>query len=245
MNAELLFAGVALPAAFVHGAFGLGFPMLATPLLALGFDLRTSILLTLVPTLSINLISILSEPHWRDALRRFWPIPAFAIIGSVIGTRVLLNIDPEPFRLLLAVVLIAYLVSGHLHRPDHAIAVPPWGMAAFGLSLGLLAGVVNVFAPLVVAYALYTRMPPVLMVATFNLTFVTSKSGQILGFVSEGAFDLEVVGGALLWLPGILIVLWLGIRLRRRIDIETYRGMLHGALWVISIALLFDALRRL
>ena len=48
------------------------------------------------------------------------------------------------------------------------------------------AGVVNIFAPLVVAYALYTQMPTALMVATFNLSFITSKSGQILGFVSQG-----------------------------------------------------------
>jgi hypothetical protein len=84
--------------AFVHGAFGFGFPLLATPLLALGYDLRTAILLTLVPTVSIDLISIVSERHWRSALQRDWPIPAFTIVGSVMGTQLLLAVEPEPFR---------------------------------------------------------------------------------------------------------------------------------------------------
>ena len=245
MQNELLFILVSLLAAFLHGAFGFGFPLLSTPLLVFGFDLRTAVLLTLVPTVSINLVSILFEHHWRTALRDYWPIPVFTIVGSFVGTQVLLHVDPEPFRFLLAVVLIAYLVSDHLHRSDHMVQVPKWGMALFGLFLGMLAGVVNIFSPFVVAYALYTRMPVALMVATFNLSFITSKSGQILGFVSQDAFDLDVVGLAVMTLPFILGALWLGIRVRKKVDMDSYRGMLRASLWVISIAILLDALRRM
>jgi uncharacterized membrane protein YfcA len=242
---EWLFIGVSLLAAFAHGAFGFGFPLLATPLLAFGFELQTAILLTLVPTVAINLVSILSETHWREALRDYWPIPAFTIVGSILGTQLLLAVSPEPFRLLLAIVLIGYLVSDHLHQGEKALQVPKWGMALFGLTLGLLAGVVNIFAPLVIAYALYTQMPVVLMVATFNLAFITSKTGQIIGFVSQGAFDLDVVSLAVLTLPLILAALWLGIRVRRRVDMDAYKRLLRGALWVISIGILIDAVRRL
>ena len=245
MQNELYFVAVGVLSAFVHGAFGFGFPLLSTPLLVFGFDLRTAVLLTLVPTVSVNLVSILSEHHWRSALRDYWPIPLFTIIGSFIGTQVLLQADPGPFRFLLAVMLIAYLVSDHLHRSERPVRVPKWGMALFGLLLGLLAGVVNIFSPLVVAYALYTRMPVPLMVATFNLSFITSKSGQIIGFLSRGAFDLQVVGLSVAALPLILGALWLGIRVRKRVNMETYRGMLRAALWVISIAILLDALRRM
>ncbi len=246
MHSEiLLFVAVSLLAAFVHGAFGFGFPLLSTPLLVFGFDLRTAVLLTLVPTVSINLVSILSEHRWREALKHYWPIPTFTIVGSFIGTQVLLTVNPEPFRLLLAAVLIAYLISDHLHSGERVIKVPKWGMAVFGLLLGLLAGVVNIFAPLVIAYALYTRMPVPLMVATFNLSFITSKSGQILGFISQGAFDLDVVVIAVVALPLILGALWLGIKVRKRVDMDTYKGMLRGSLWVISIAIAIDALRRM
>jgi hypothetical protein len=227
--------------AFVHGAFGFGFPLLATPLLALGFDLRTAILLTLVPTVSIDLISIVSERHWRSALQCYWPIPVFTIVGSVMGTQLLLAVEPEPFRLLLALVLIAYLVSDHLHRGAQPVHVGELGQALFGLVLGLLAGVINIFAPLVVVFALYTQMPAGLMVATFNLCFITSKTGQILGFATAGAFDIEIVRLALFALPAILAALWLGIRVRRRIETGAYKRLLRGALWVIALAVLGDA----
>lgn len=240
---DLVSLPILLLAAFVHGAFGFGFPLVSTPLLVLFMDMRSAVLLTLIPTVSINLFSILGEKHWREALRAFWPIPAFTIVGSFIGTQVLLSVDPEPFRLLLALVLIAYLATDRFHRSERERTAPTWVLAALGLSLGLLAGVVNIFAPVLVVFALYTRMDPTLMVAAFNLSFLTSKSGQIAGFVINGAFDTSVLKLSLLVLPLVLSSLWLGIRLRRRIRLDTYRRLLRHSLWVISFLLIADWIR--
>ena len=231
---------VLLLAAFLHGAFGFGFPLVSTPLLVLLMDLRTAVLLTLVPTISINLFSIFGETHWLRALRVFWPIPTFAIAGSFLGTQVLLSVDPGPFRVLLAMMLIAYLVTDRLSGSERERRSPRWVMALLGLSLGLMAGVVNVFAPLLVAYALYTRMQPALMVATFNVSFLASKSGQVLGFVVNDALDPAVLKVALWVLPLVLLSLWIGIRLRRRVDVAAYRRLLRYALWVIAAALIAD-----
>jgi uncharacterized membrane protein YfcA len=233
-----------LLAAFVHGAFGFGFPLVATPLLVLFMDLRAAILLTLIPTVSINLASIFGERHWREALRAHWPIPAFTVVGSFGGTQVLLAVDPEPFRLLLALVLIGYLVTDRFARAERERLPPAWVKALLGLSLGLLAGLVNIFAPVLVVYALYTRMNPVLMVATFNLSFLTSKSGQIAGFVVNGAFDAATLRTTLVVLPLVLLSLWLGIRVRRRIDLATYERLLRHTLWVIAAVLIGDWLWR-
>ena len=64
-------------------------------------DLPAAVLVTLIPTVSINLVSILSERHWREALRAFWPIPTFTVVGSFLGTQVLLSVDTEPLHLLI------------------------------------------------------------------------------------------------------------------------------------------------
>jgi uncharacterized membrane protein YfcA len=235
---------VLLLSAFVHGTFGFGFPLVATPLLALMMDLRAAILLTLVPTICINLASILGEKHRAEALRLFWPIPTFTVVGSLIGTQVLLSADPEPFRLLLALVLVAYLLAERLHGVERERTVPNWGLALLGLCLGLLAGVVNIFAPVIIVFALYTRMRPELMVAAFNISFITSKSGQLLTFAANGALDMAVIAQALWALPLILGVLWSGMLLRRRIHPEHYRRLLRLALWAMAAALIWDTLRR-
>jgi uncharacterized protein len=238
---DLVAIGILLIAAFVHGAFGFGFPLVATPLLVLMMDMRAAVLLTLIPTIAINLVSIATERRWLEALRRFWPIPVFTMVGSLIGTQVLLTADPDPFRLLLALVLILFLILERKRGdgPEHRI--PHWGLALLGLGMGLLAGLVNVFSPVVVAFALYTRMHPGLMVATFNLSFITSKSGQLAGFAIQDALNPAIVHTALLALPAVLFVLWIGIRVRRRLDQEAYRRWLSRALWVIAALLILDS----
>lgn len=241
---DLSFVPILMLAAFAHGALGFGFPLVATPLLVLMMDMRSAILLTLVPTVIINAASILGERHWREALRTFWPIPVFTIVGSYLGTQVLLSVNPDPFRLLLALVLIAYLLSDYFHKTEKKRDVPRWGMALFGIVLGLLAGVTNVFAPAIIVFALFTRMDTTLMVATFNMSFLTSKVGQIGGFVINDAFTAEVVELTLWALPPVLISLWFGIRLRKRINQDSYKRVLKIALWVITALLIGDWLRR-
>ena len=239
---DLYVAGVLTVAAFVHGVFGFGFPMLATPLLALGMDLRAAIQLTLLPTIATNLGSIAGERARLEALRRFWPIPVFTFVGSVTGTQVLLTVDPEPFRLLLGLVLASYLLAERLPGVARERQVPRWGLALLGLGMGLLAGVVNIFGPVIIIFALSTRMPAALMVTAFNLSFVTSKSGQLIGFASRGALDTALVAHTLWLLPLVLAALWLGIQLRRRIRPADYRRLLRLGLWALVAALVWDVL---
>jgi hypothetical protein len=113
----------------------------------------------------------------------------------------------------------------------------------FGLFLGIMAGVTNVFAPAIVVYALFTRMDPTLMVATFNLSFLTSKTGQIAGFITNDAFTREALVLTAWALPPVLLSLWIGIRVRRRIDQASYKRVLKIALWVITVLLIIDWLR--
>ena len=241
---DLSFVPILMLAAFGHGALGFGFPLISTPLLVLMMDMRSAILLTLIPTVLINTASILGERHWREALRTFWPIPVFTIVGSYLGTQLLLSVNPDPFRLLLALVLVGYLLSDRFTRSETVRYVPRWGMALFGLLLGIMAGVTNVFAPAIVVYALFTRMDPALMVATFNLSFLTSKTGQIAGFIANDAFTREALVLTAWALPPVLLSLWIGIRVRRRIDQASYKRVLKIALWVITVLLIVDWMRR-
>jgi uncharacterized membrane protein YfcA len=223
-------------AGWIHGALGLGFPMVATPLLALATDVRTAILLSLLPTIASNIGSILSDRHWREVLRQFWPMPFATIVGSILGTQVILRTDPEPYRLLLAAIIMLYLVLDRLRGTG---LEPRWRptkplMVGAGLTAGLLAGLVNVMAPVLIVFSLETGMAASLMVSVFNVNFLLSKVGQLLAFAADGAIVVELLIAAV---PLVLVAmgaLALGIRVRRRTDVTRYRRWLKWALWVIS-----------
>ncbi len=55
ISATLFVAGI------LHGSIGFGFPLIATPIIALFTDMQTAIFFTLIPTVLVNIISIKSE----------------------------------------------------------------------------------------------------------------------------------------------------------------------------------------
>ena len=97
-EALIFIAVVFLLAAFIHGSIGFGFPMVATPLLALSTDIQTAIVLTLIPTLLVNLISIISEGNILVAARRHFPLALFAMLGSAVGTQILSSRELRNFQ---------------------------------------------------------------------------------------------------------------------------------------------------
>ena len=80
----LIFAGIiSFFAAFIHGSIGLGFPIVATALLALFTDIQTAIILTLIPNILANIVSIKSEGSILVASRRYLSFALLVMLGSV------------------------------------------------------------------------------------------------------------------------------------------------------------------
>ena len=144
----LIFIGVVfLLEAFIHGSIGFGFPMVATPLLALSTDIQTAIVLTLIPTLLVNLISIISEGNILVAVRRHFLLALLAMLGSAVGTQILLTVNSDIFKVLLGVVIIIYLLAEKIKLKLSWIREhPKFSKFTFGLSAGIIGGLTNIRA---------------------------------------------------------------------------------------------------
>ena len=234
--AAMVFAGL------VHGTLGLGFAMMATVPLALLTDVRSAIMITLVPTMVVNVISIATAGGAREALTRYWPLALMVAGGGIIGTHWLASADPSPFRLLLAGVIVLYLNLDRLTRlrltviRNHPLAA----LATVGVVAGILAGTTNVMVPILIVYALESGMRRELMVAVFNLCFLGGKLAQAGTFTVMGSIG---PAGLLASLPlgaAAALALLVGIRIRNRVDAETYRTWLRKVLWVVAVVLIIQ-----
>lgn len=233
---------LAAPAIFlaglVHGTFGIGFPMVATPLLALFTDVFTAVLTCLIPTMSVNLTTI-----WHGGgeelknVRRYLPIIPFALLGTVIGTYLLLWLDPRPFLLLLAAAVLLYLNQDRLQKVDFSWVrdhtLPAY--ALFGTTAGLMAGMVNVMLPVLIILFMELRIATATMVVLFNLNFLTGKLTQSLIFLQQ---DVAGIGDFLLstlaLAPFALAALFLGMQLRKRFTADRYLIVLRTVLWLMA-----------
>ncbi|HHP7233785.1 MAG TPA: sulfite exporter TauE/SafE family protein [Desulfobacterales bacterium] len=237
LNLALLLAVLAFAGA-VHGALGLGFPMIATPLLALRTDVLSAMLIVLVPTLAVNILSILKGGRWGRSIERFWPLAAFGALGSIAGTRLLVATDPEPYRLVLAAVILLYLNVRRFGVRMQWVNRRRWlAFGVFGISGGLLAGTVNVMVPALIVFALEAGLAATVTVQVFNFCFLAGKLSQAAVFTAAGLLTPNVLLNTAPLAAVTLLALALGMAVRDRIDAETYRRWLRKVLYLIAVLL--------
>lgn len=230
--------------ALVHGLVGMGFPMLATPLLALVGNVREAIILILLPTLAINVVNVIHGGHWRESIGRFWPLALFGALGSLLGTELLVLTDPAPYKLLMAAMILLYL---NVHRLGIRLR---WiqrhvflASVIFGTIGGLLAGTVNVMLPALIIFALEMGLTPLVTVQVFNFSFFFGKLSQGAVLVSSGYLDGPHILSAIPIICIALLALALGMRYRDRIEADVFRRWLRRILAAITILLILQYFR--
>ena len=241
MSTEVLLyvAAVCALSGFAHGAIGFGFPLVATPLVALVIDMKSAIALLAPVTLALVIISALRGGSVREIVREYWYLPVAIAAGAWLGTRILLAAPPEPFTLVLALVLLLYLNLDRMGRGKNETVRRlrvPFGVA-FAFLAGIFEAIANVAGPMLFVYFMLLGAAPSQIVQTLNLCFSIGKGSQVATLAASGALGGLWPAVAGLSVPAVA-GLALGMRLRSRIDAATYRSWLRKALWVMAIVLI-------
>ena len=230
---------VVIVAALTHGTMGFGFPLISTPMIAMASDIKTAVLATLVPNLAVNLVSILRGGNWAASLARHWPVAVYVLIGTAIGTRVLILGNPEPLKLLLAVMIVVFLLQRRLRGIDWSWLPrhPRASGAAFGLLGGFLSGTVNVAVPPLVIYFMALGLDALAMTQILNFCFIVGRLTQAATLSAAGELGLATIMATAPLTVASLAALWVGLRLQRRIRPEGFQRILRAALWIMAAIL--------
>jgi len=228
-------------AAFIHGSIGFGFPMVATPLLALFTDIQTAIVLTFIPTLLVNLISIVSEGNILLAARRNLSLALFAMLGSAVGTQIMLSVNSDIFKGLLGFVIIIYLLVEKTKLKLSWIRLyPRLSKLTFGVSAGLVGGLTNVMAPVLIIYSLESKHSKIEIVQASNLCFLFGKIIQIFLFTLNDKFTLNELSTSAVMLIVSSIGLYVGIILKKKINEVVYRKIIRALLFTLAAVLIIQ-----
>jgi uncharacterized membrane protein YfcA len=227
---------------FAHGAIGFGFPLVATPLVALAIDMKSAITLLAPVTLALVIISALRGGSLRELVRRYWFMPLGMALGAWLGTKLLLAAPPEPFLLVLALVILFYLNLDRLGRGESAFVQRLRAPVGFGFAFlaGLFEAIANVAGPILFVYFMLLGAAPSQVVQTLNMCFTVGKGSQVATLAASGALTLPLWAAvAGLTVPSV-VALAAGMRVRDRIDAQTYRSWLRKALWIMVVLLLLQ-----
>lgn len=235
---------IALAASFVHGIFGFGFPIVATPLFALFMDLKNAVLHTLFPTIVTNIFSLKKDNSFREIWNEYWLLILGVIFGSLIGTNLLIIYNTPYYKLILVAVILLYLNKTRLNISIATLVArkKQTMIAIMGILSGFIGGISNIMVPVIVILLLELHLEKKKMIGVMNFCFITNKSFQVVIFGFHGSFDSNNVLTIAFLVVASIIGFYMGSRIQDKIDERVYKKLLHGVLWILSFYLVYDVL---
>ncbi len=232
IGAILLLAGT------VKGLLGVGYPMLAVPLLATYAGVREAILLLIVPIIVMNIWQMRQGGGFRPTLRRFWPLLLTACIGIGLGTRALFSGDPALFAGIMGGVVCVFAV---LNLTAPRIRLPAGREALFGpfagLIAGLLGGISGFFGPVLIIYLGALDLTRDVFVRAVSLAILVPSGAWLAALMAEGVLDGRAAVISTFALAPSVAGMAVGIRLRRHVSEARFTKLLFGFLLIVGLNL--------
>lgn len=231
-----------LAAAFVKGAIGIGFPTVGTPLLTLFLDVKVAVAVLVIPNIVMDAIQVRRRGQLGGTARRLRVLLAFTMVGTVLGTRILVALTARQVTLVLGGFVLAFVVLNLTRfRPRVPTTWEPWLSPLVGLLAGMLGGVTNAVGTPLIVYFYALAMDKHEFVRSVALTFLVAKIVQLGALTVYGLLGGAVVlGSVALTLVG-LAGFAAGLRVQDRVDQETFNRAVLGFLAAVGLWLLVRA----
>jgi hypothetical protein len=236
-------AGAFLLASYIKGTTGMGFPLIATPMVAMLVDIRTTYALLLLPNILMDVVQIArGELPWH-LWRRLASLFGTTVVGVFLGTRILIAIPERAIFLALAGVIVLYLVSVRmrfeLRLPERWEA---WLGPATGLIAGVLTGVTNAIGPVGAFYVLALQFEKRDFVKAVASIFLVAKVSQLAAVAHWGFFTPTILQWSVALTMVALGAFWVGLKTQDRVRQETFVRILHILLFGMALFFVYRGL---
>lgn len=171
----VLLAAVFFAGGLVKGVIGTGLPTTVIALLAAFFDVRTAIMLLMVPAIATNIRQALTGGALLRLSRRLAPMLVTIGLGVAIGLFVLSSVGNRVLVAILGIILCAYAVASllRLSLPEPG-AREPATSALIGLINGTITGITGTFVMPSVIYLQVLGLSRRELLQAMGITFLFS-----------------------------------------------------------------------
>ena len=216
----LIVVAVASAAAMLaKSATGLGYPLVAIPLVAAVAGIETAVVAVTLPNAVANVLVGWRTRHARSETRDVLVLSVTSALGAVLGTFVLVSVPEKPLLIVLAASVLMFVVRSLWLG---AIAVPPAvgrrASPAVGTAAGVMQGAVGISGPIIGSWLHAYRLPRDAYVFSLSALFLLTGSAQIATLASIGAFDSDRLVAAAVGFGPVLAVLPAGEYVRARLS---------------------------
>jgi uncharacterized membrane protein YfcA len=226
-------------AGFVKGATGLGFPLIATPTVALLLDIRTAITILIIPNIVMDVAQVFRGGFPYGVLRRFGWFFLLMVAGVFLGTKVLVTLPLWVLNLCLGVMVLVFVISKWL-RFDFTISPKFEKLISLpiGFVAGFLNGVTNVAGPPLAIYLYSLRLKKAEFIKSIATMFIVTKVSQLAAVSTWNLFNWSTLSLSLQITLFVLLGFYVGLKAQDRVNQETFNRGLLTLLFVIGVTLI-------
>jgi uncharacterized protein len=204
---------------------------------------KSAVALLVIPNLVMDSLQLRRSGPIGDAPRRLAPLLLFTMIGTVIGTKLLVMLSPRAVTLMLGGFVLGYVL---LDLSRFSPRVPAhWELrlaAPVGLAAGIMGGITNAPGIAIALYFVALGMEKKEFVRSIAFAFLVVKTVQLVTLVWYGLLGwylfLVSLGLAAVGLGGF----GLGLRLQDRLDQRSFNRAVLVFLTVLGVWLVAKAL---
>lgn len=223
---------------FAKGVLGVGLPMVALPLMSTVMPIRDAVAILYFPILATNAFQLIQGGYMVSAFKRFWPLLLTLSIFVCIGAASLVSLDVRSISILLGVAVAVFALMSLL-KPSFRIPArweTPAGVLAGGAG-GFFGGLALIGGPPVIMYYVALHLKKDEFIGSISLVYLLTLVPAGISFVALGVLETRHVAPGLATFVPVFAGLAIGQWLRSRIDHETFRKVLLGAMVVIGLNL--------
>lgn len=239
-----ILVGVALlVAAFVKGTTGMGFPLIATPMVALLLDIRTAITILIIPNIVMDLMQVFRRTFPAAVFRRFSWLLLLTVFGVFLGTKVLVTLPLWVLNFCLGVMVLAFIGSNALRfefeiSPRAESVLSP----AMGIVGGFLNGMTNAAGPALAIYLYGLKLQKTDFIKSISTIFIVTKVSQLAAVSTWNLFNQTTLLLSMVVTVFILVGFFAGLKTQDRVNQQTFNRGLLVLLFVIGVTLVIRAL---
>jgi len=226
-------------AGLIKGVVGMGLPTVAMGVLSLVMAPASAAAMLVVPSLVTNVWQLLAGPAFGVLLRRLTTMMVAVFAGTIIGIGVLTGQSASLAGASLGAVLALYGAVG-LAVPRFAVPakVELWLSPLVGLVTGLVTGATGVFVIPAVPYLSSLGLAKEDLIQALGLSFTVSTVALACALGLSGQFQFTAASNSLLAVVPALAGMFIGQRVRSKLQPEAFRKWFFIGLVVLGVYML-------
>ena len=227
-------------ATVVRSAFGFGEALISVPLLAFVMPVEEAAPTAVLVSITVAFVIVIQDWRRVHVSSAGWLV-ASTFFGIPLGLLLLKTLAEPIVEAILGVVVAAFSVHSLLSRRNNELKDDRWAVV-FGFTAGVLGGAYGMNGPPLAIYGSLRRWSPEHFRATLQAYFLPASIAGMGGYWFAGLWTPAVNRFYLVSLPGVLVAIFLGRAINRRMRNRRFIFYIHLGLTVIGAVLLLKAL---